>query len=150
MASRKTKKQRLREKRKIFERLERNFTAKATLHGREVVVRPSGSSRMSEVIFDFIEPYRKHVQSEDELRRLITMGVVAWNAALLPSERQEKTIDQIISRVARDGAKEFRECVYEMIERKQTWFAQIKRLVLGFDLTMTERGPHLSVISTLT
>jgi hypothetical protein len=149
MASRKTKKQRFREKRKIFERLERNFTAKAALHGREVVVRPSGSSRMSEVIFEFIEPYRENVQSEDELRCLITTGLVAWNAALLPTERREETINQIINRGVRDGANEFREIVYEMIERKETWFAQIKRMVLGFDLTMTERGPHLSVISTL-
>lgn len=150
MASGKSKKQRRREKRRVFEDFERNLTAKAALHRRPAVIRRSGQFKMSEVLLDFIEPYRENARSEDELRTLITIGLVAWNAALLPKESREQTIDRMINRDVHDGAGEFRQFVYEMIERKQRWFAPIKRLILGYDLTFTENGPHLSVISTVT
>jgi len=103
---------------------------------------------MSEVLLDFIEPYTEEAQSEDEFRSLITMGLVAWNTALLPEESHEQTLDRLIDEAVRDGADDFRQVVYEMIERKQRGFAQIKRLMLKDDLTVSEKGRHLSVIST--
>jgi len=103
---------------------------------------------MSEVLLDFIEPYTEEAQSEDEFRSLITMGLVAWNTALLPEEIREQTLDRLIDEAVRDGADDFRQVIHEMIERKQRWFAQIKRLMLKYDLTVSEKGCHLSVIST--
>ena len=147
MASRKSKKQRRREKLAIFEDFERSHRTKAIPQGVEVIVEASG--QMSEVLLDFIEPYTRHVHSEDEFRNAIRLGLVAWNTALLPKERQVETIERFIDEVVHDGADDFRQVVYEMIERKQRWFAQIKRLILKYHLTVTENGPHLSVISTL-
>jgi len=104
---------------------------------------------MSEVLLDFIEPYTRRAHSEDEFRNVMRLGLVAWNTALLPKERQVETIERFIDEAVHDGADNFRQVVYEIIERKQRWFAQIKRLILKYHLTVTENGPHLSVISTL-
>ena len=86
----------------------------------------------------------RHPHSEDEFRNAIRLGLVAWNTALLPKERQVETIERFIDEVVHDGADDFRQVVYEMIDRKQRWFAQIKRLILKYHLTVTENGPHLS------
>ena len=148
MASRKTKKQRQREKNGVFRDFERNLISKGLPRGTKVGVQSTGRVKMSEVLLDFIEPYTEEAQSEDEFRSLITMGLVAWNTALLPEEIREQTLDRLIDEAVRDGADDFRQVVYEMIERKQRGFAQIKRLMLKYDLTVSEKGCHLSVIST--
>jgi hypothetical protein len=44
--------------------------------------------------------------------------------------------------------RDFRSIVDEMIQRKQTYFPNIKRLILDFQFTRTPAGPHLSVMST--
>ncbi len=150
MASRSSKKQRRRETRRIFGEFERSLAARAVLGGREVVVRPSPQLKMSQVIFDFIEPYQESARSDAEFRNLVTLGLVAWNAALLPREERERTLDQIISKSVPDGAEEFRQIVHEMIERKLRCFAHIKRLIVAHELTFTEHGPYLFVSSTLT
>lgn len=75
------------------------------------------------------------------------MGLVAWNTALLPQEIREQTLDRCIDEAVRDGADDFRQVAYEMIERKQRWFAQIKMLILKYHLTVSEKGRHRSVIS---
>ena len=75
------------------------------------------------------------------------MGLVAWNTALLPEESHEQTLDRLIDEAVRDGADDFRQVVYEMIERKQRWFAQIKTTEIRPQCI--RKGRHLSVILTL-
>jgi len=104
MASRKSKKQRQREKNGVFRDFERNLISKGLPRGTKVGVQSTGRVKMSEVLLDFIEPYTEEAQSEDEFRSLITMGLVAWNTALLPEESHEQTLDRLIDEAVRDGA----------------------------------------------
>ena len=47
------------------------------------IVRPSpGQEKMSEVLLDFVEPYSEQWETAEELRKLLTLAVIAWNAAL--------------------------------------------------------------------
>src|SRR5947209_719339 len=119
MASRKSKKQRRREKLAIFVDFERSHRTKAIAQGVELVVGASGQIKMSEVLLDFIEPCTRRAHSEDEFRNVMRLGLVAWNTALLPKERQVETIERFIDEAVHDGADNFRQVVYEMIERKQ-------------------------------
>lgn len=77
------------------------------------------------------------------------MGVVAWNAAVLPPESREAILDRAVNDAIPDGAEEFREVLSEMIERKQRYFGRFTRFILNYQLTMTPDGPHLTVLSTL-
>ena len=55
MASRKSKKQRQREKNGVFRDFERNLISKGIPRGTKVGVQSTGRVKMSEVLLDFIE-----------------------------------------------------------------------------------------------
>ena len=75
MASRKYKKQRRRENRRIFEEFERARAARAVIGGSEVVVRSGHEQfKMADVLFDFIEPYAEGARSDDDFRSLVMTG----------------------------------------------------------------------------
>lgn len=44
---------------------------------------------MSEVLLEFLAPYRHEAQDDAALERLIALAVVAWNVSLLPESEQE-------------------------------------------------------------
>jgi len=104
---------------------------------------------MSEVLLDFIDPYRDDSMSEFQLRVLIATGSLAWNTAMLPQESRGEILDGAVRDAISEGADEFRELLSEMIERKQRDFAHVTRFILGYQLTMTPEGPHLDVLSSL-
>ena len=104
---------------------------------------------MSEILIDFIDPYRDDTMSEFQLKTLIATGILAWNTAMLPQESRGEILDGAVRDAISEGAEEFREILSEMIERKQRYFAHVTSFLLGYHLTMTPDGPHLDVLSTL-
>ena len=64
------------------------------LRGREV--RVSHKEKMSVVIESFVEPYLEMVEEDEAVKRLITLAIVAWNAALLPLEAQATMFDRLL------------------------------------------------------
>ncbi len=104
---------------------------------------------MSEVLLDFIDPYRDDSMSEFQLRTLIATGSLAWNTAMLPQESRGEILDGAVRDAISEGADEFRELLFEMIERKQKYFARLTRFILSYQLTMTPEGPHLDVLSSV-
>lgn len=63
--------------------------------GIKVVYEPAGHEKMSDVLDDFIEPYSDVADTEDAYRKLLMLGQMAWNTALLPDdERQVVTVHQ--------------------------------------------------------
>ena len=53
-----------------------------------VVVEPAGAERLSDVRAEFVAPYAQLAADEAACRKLLTLSVVAWTAALLPEGRQ--------------------------------------------------------------
>ena len=118
MASRKTRKRSRRDNRTVFEEFARTLTAGAFPQDTKVLLRSGDQFKMAEVLLDFIEPYRRNLESERELRCLVTIGQLAWNAALLPEEKRQRVIRRIIDGGTGVGAEEFLQMFCEMIERK--------------------------------
>jgi hypothetical protein len=118
-----------------------------------IVMEPSGAEKMSEVLEDFVEPYMDSVDSIEAHRNLLQLAVLAWNTSLLPQAEQRKTVDSTLTKnlFGEDiqMEKEIKQIVYEMIERKQNYFPQIKRFIADFTLKGTGKRVHLSVASTL-
>lgn len=50
----------------------------------KIVISSTGEAKMSEVLTDFIAPYRQEVDTEEAYQRLLELAVTAWNTALLP------------------------------------------------------------------
>jgi hypothetical protein len=119
----------------------------------KLVVSPPGYAKVSEVLEDFIEPYREFTQTKEAARRLLTLATIAWNAALLPEPERQEMIDQIINEdlVERDKKlkAEIQDLIQELIARKNRYFSEYKRMIIDFELKKVGSGYHLSVASTL-
>ena len=114
-----------------------------------MVLAPRGETKMSEVLLEFLEPYSEHWSTEEGFRKLLTVGLVAWNAALLSGSKREQFLQDMVQALPAEVRADMRSIVEEMIRRKETHFAANKRAIIDYQLTMTPSGPHLSVISSL-
>jgi arylsulfatase A-like enzyme len=129
---------------KIIQRLR-----EAGWENQEFVYDPQPAEKMSEVLRDFIEPYIEFADNAEAMRRLITVALVAWNTALLPKAEQAESLKQVSEALPADVVDDFYAIVAEMIERKNTLFAEYTRTILDYELTDTGDSYRISVISTL-
>ena len=106
-------------------------------------------AKMSEVLLDFVEPYMESAATEEELRKLLTLASAAWNAALLPPTEREKIVRETEETLPAEVRHDYRAILEPLIERKQEHFAENRRGILNFELTMGPTGPYLRVMSTL-
>lgn len=117
------------------------------------VVNPSGAEKMSEVLGDFVEPYMGAATTKEAYQKLITLGITAWNAALLPEAERSRMLDEVLMKglgdVPASLKKELREFVGELIARKDAHFADNRRAIVDFTVEESHGSYHLSVVSTL-
>jgi hypothetical protein len=104
-----------------------------------VVYEAAGREKMSEVLEDFVEPYRELADTQDALRKLLNLGMLAWNAALLPEDQRQAIIDEILaaglSRASEAERAQARELVEALVRRKEELFAANRRAIVSFELT---------------
>jgi hypothetical protein len=152
MASRRSKKDNPKRDR-LPKRLFKRVRDPAIPPGTRVVYEPTGREKMFETLEDFIEPYREVAHNEDAFRKLLNLGVLAWNAALLPEDQRRTAIDETLREGLPGSSEEDRaqaKALIEMlIQRKQEQFGASQRAIISFELTDTGDGYHLSVASTL-
>jgi hypothetical protein len=121
--------------------------------GSEIVIEPAGREKMSKVLEDFIEPYKESAGTVEDMRKLLSLGVLAWNAALFPEEERPAIIDELLrvgfSRGTEPDRVQVREFVEALVRRKEEHFAAHRREIVSFDLTQTASGYQLLVMSGL-
>jgi hypothetical protein len=126
----------------------------SSLPGEGIGFDAPGGIKMSDVLGEFVVPFRDLVDGLDAYRRLLTLGVLAWNAALGSESRQQEIVDEFIGEALGTESQEVqascREIVDRLVERKRANFAQYRRPILDFVLEDLGGGKcHLSVISQL-
>lgn len=108
---------------------------------------------MSDVLDRFVRPFDHLVDGEDDYRRLLTLGVLAWNAALQPEREQQEMVDDVLRKALREESEGVqaasKQLVGQLIERKRRYFAEYRRPILDFKLTDLGDHYHLAVISAL-
>jgi hypothetical protein len=102
---------------------------------------------------EFVEPLADSTADYDAYKRLIQMGVVAWNAALEP-ERGDRdafigaAIDESMADASLWERLACRAQIDKLVARKLQQFAGYHRPILAFHLEEVEDGGlHLSVAS---
>jgi hypothetical protein len=135
--------------------------------------------KMSEILLEFIEPYRERAPQVGGLDKLVTLGAFAWNMGLLPDPKRADVLKefeatwfqnkrpsllgklgdlahQLMGVEKGSEPKEkppevtgFRQIVHELVERKLGRFGQIRRFIVSFDFKETEEDVNLVVMSTL-
>ncbi|MCB9004178.1 MAG: hypothetical protein H6664_07365 [Ardenticatenaceae bacterium] len=105
--------------------------------------------KMSDVLTDFIAPYQDAVETKHQFESLIGLAAFAWNAAILPPDKQEETVQQIIQTMPVEAQAEGRELFMALLERKQRHFAHIKRFIINYEVTDLGDDWHLAVASSV-
>jgi len=119
------------------------------LPGQQVIDGPLPDGvRMSEVLRDFIEPYEPFAETKDAFEKLVTVGVVAWNVMLFPEDDRQRHLDELLGIFSEDIRDDGRRIIKEMMERKERFFPQNRRMILGFEVADTGTDWHVTVMST--
>lgn len=118
-----------------------------------IVTSPKNEVKMSEVLEDFVEPYLDFAQNRHQREKLFGIAVAAWNLALMPEAERPTMIEQLINQALQSNdplaQQDTREILQDLIQRKQTFFADNSRYIVDFQLQDLGQTFHLSVASTL-
>src|SRR3954465_15468565 len=107
----------------------------------EVIATPRGQRKMSEVLLEFLAPYSEYWRNEEQFKKLLAVALVAWNASLLPGSERADFIQRMVATVPPEVRQDMRSIVDEMIQRKEAYFADERRNIISYELTMTPSGP---------
>jgi hypothetical protein len=114
-----------------------------------LVVDPPGAAKMSEALSALVEPEWHQCPDEEAMRKLLTLGVAAWNAALMKGTERSAFLESLAQSFPTQARQEFLQVVEPFIHRKEKLFPHNKRPILGFELTSASGKPYLSVLSGL-
>lgn len=107
------------------------------------------TGKVSARFLAFLEPYLEEV-NDDAYEKLITVGLTAWNIALMPPGRTDDLIDQVINSWPAQLQEDFLDTLQRMIQRKQRLFADDQQCIIDYQLTDVNGQWQLSVVSTPT
>ena len=131
---------------KLTKRVQKSFEGSI----ENLRINPQGEGKMSEVLEAFVEPYMEAAQSRDERLKLLSVAVAAWNLALAPEEQQQQDLENLVNEICgedRQAKQEMREILEELMERKRSSFADIRRYIFDFELQESRNDIHLTVVS---
>lgn len=115
-----------------------------------LVVNPPGAAKMSEALMALVEPDWDLCQDEEAMRKLLTLGLAAWNAALRKGTERIAFLEELAQSFPVELRQEFMQVVEPLIQRKEKLFPHIRRPIYSFELTWDSgRGPYLTVLSGL-
>ena len=119
-------------------------------------LRPQKSfhaGKMSEVILDFAEPLLNTIDDDDELfEEVICFAAFCWNTSFLPENEQKQMVQSLINDIANSDILHrlrFEDDIRMLLERKKTFFADDRRIVVNYKVIEEEDRQRLLVMSTL-
>lgn len=125
-------------------------------YGKDVklIVNQGEIVKMSEVLEDFVDPYIDDRLDKHGLEMLFSMGIMAWNIALMPEKIRVEMVKEAFSSIVpnsdADDIAFGKHLIEQMIERKDKFFADNQRMIMNFELQYVSRGEyHISVASTM-
>jgi len=105
---------------------------------------------MSDVIHRFAEPLQD--ENGDVPANMLRFAILVWNASLLLKDEQEEAFRDIIKslpgkeRGVREGAL---LAIAMLLERKEKYFSDNKRVIIDYDIAETEDMLNLNIVSTV-
>lgn len=119
----------------------------------DIAINPKDVAKMSDILNEFIDPYKGTAYGLEEVECLLSLAVVAWDIALLPKEDRQEAIESMLSEVAsgmnRKSRAALQTLIHELIERKDCYFSDCQRYIANFDLQPQGDSYFLSVASSL-
>jgi hypothetical protein len=119
-------------------------------HNTQVMVNPTGTEKMSEVILRFAEPFKDN----DGLvpKAMLEIAIILWNASFMPSDMQRKAVEDVVNVFPRDNSEARRKMLltaHMLLERKKQHISDNKRMIMDYHITESAHSIHLDVMSTM-
>ena len=130
----------------LFKRVQSSDYFKNT----KLIQDADGLEKMSDIIHRFAEPLQD--ENGDISANMIHFAILVWNASLLSKDKQEKVFRDIIKALPRKerGVREgILLAIGMLLERKEKYFSDNKRVIIDYDITETEGMLNLNVVSTV-
>jgi hypothetical protein len=120
------------------------------LKDNKVIVSPPGTEKMSEVILRFAEPLQDEYGVVPP--NMIRLAILVWNASFLPEDTQKQAIKNIVEIVPvteREARREMILAISMLLERKENYFSDNKRVIMDYHITESAHRLNLDVVSTV-
>ena len=114
-------------------------------------MNPKGEISMSDAISELVDPFKEDAPDYESFRNLVTYGCIAWNAANLPIQEQDKLINKMLGSIPRslEDRLELLGLITELMNRKKKLFPDVTRMIVDFKVTDQGENFHIAVASTL-
>lgn len=118
------------------------------MYGSDFLVAPSPDGiKMSEVMQDFIEPYLGDDITKDTLTKVMSVAVVAWNAAMVPEQERKELFAGIAKAFPAHMVEEGLDVLEHMLDRKRRLFFDCTRFVYSYEIVEKKNSYQLLVAS---
>jgi len=146
-----SRKRRTTEEARRLKPLQEKLAQGGLLEGSKLLTNPKGEVKMSDVIEEFMEPYRGLAHNLQEYKNLLALVILAWNASFFDEAKREEMFAQMTGSqiLLQENQEEFRKFFNELLERKQRYFADNHRKIVEFDVKDLGDEFYFSVASTL-
>jgi len=107
--------------------------------------------KMSAVLLDFAEPLLNAVDEAKAFQAIISFAALCWNLAFFPGRKQQKHLLSMVNRLAEADPPmrfELQDWARALLARKQTCFANDRRMIVGLDVVEEAGTDRLVVMST--
>jgi hypothetical protein len=130
---------------KAADRIKFRLKKEESFRKAKLLAHKPGEEKISEVVMRLVEPFTHDEFMETQWKALIELTFAGWNVSLLPPDERKATIDELVNERTIFMPEDTKRAIYEMIERKERDFADYGQLLVSYDLTMTGKGPYLTV-----
>ena len=116
-------------------------------------IDPPDGVKMSAVILKLADPLlKKYGGNDKQIESIISLTVIEWNKSMFPEDEQEKLQDITIDRLVPKGgnAEDVGSLLYIsdlIVERKKKYFPDLRKVILGYDLSVANGNITLNVSS---
>ena len=116
----------------------------------DVQIRRGGNGpKISASLGELIEPYAIKDLTPDELRKLVGLGVAAWNLSSLDESLRASKIGQLLEAIDAPDDLDLMELIRELIERKLALFGDDSRFVVSWDVQQDKNHFHISAAALI-
>ncbi len=96
--------------------------------------------KISTLLLDMIKPVIHEAQDEEDLRGIISMGVVAWNCGIIKSTKGEKELNKVLKSFKSQDNIENKKLLDEYIQIKCEKFGQHNDFITNFEISIEDDG----------
>ncbi len=120
--------------------------------GQQVVVVRNQGASLSGALTQLVAPFMEMATNVGRCERLMQIGALAWNVALLPEVERQELVAEAAAAWLEAGPAGSEQFVLEiavflrlLIDRKETLYPNDKRFIAGVHVTTTESRYHITV-----